>query len=122
MRRLLRLPGLFLLRSLTRELQGIRVQLTRQTDLMEQLVARYAPQFPQTDHAVVAAETGVDYVDAADQALIQQYVLRTEHDTGRPPTDDEILSYLSDEKTRSLHERLIERDQAQERLAAERRR
>jgi hypothetical protein len=74
------------------------------------------------DRAEVAAETGVSYVDAADQALAQEYSLRTERDTGRPPTDDEILSYLADEKTVDLHERLLARDRELERLHVERHR
>jgi hypothetical protein len=120
MRRLLRLPGLWILRSLIRELRGIREQLTRQGDLLEQLAARYAPQPPVTDRETVARETGLDYVDPIDQALIQQYRERTESATGHAPTDDEILSYLADEKTKDLHERLIARDAELDRLAMER--
>src|SRR3989304_323580 len=48
--------------------------------------------------------------------LIQPYAERTVRDTGHQPTDDEILSYLADEKTRDLHTRLIERDREAERL------
>lgn len=120
MRRLLRLPGLFLLRALVGELRGIRTQLTRQTDLLARLVEQVAPSPPQTDRAVVAADTGVDYVDPVDQALIQQYVARTEHDVGRAPTDEEIFDYLADEKTRDLHTRLIARDRELARRATER--
>jgi hypothetical protein len=122
MRRLLRLPGLFLLRSLITELRGIRLQLTRQTDLLARLASQLAPEPPVVDRAEVARETGLDYVDPIDQAIIQQYVARTEADTGHSPTDDEILRYLSDEKTLDLHARLIERDAEIARLAAEQRR
>jgi hypothetical protein len=116
------LPGLFLLRRLTRELTGIREQLTRQTDLLARLTDRLAPQDPATDRAIVAAETGVDYVDPVDSAIVLAYAERMRTEIGRDPTDDEILSYLADEKTIDLHERLIARDQEIERLAVERRR
>jgi hypothetical protein len=117
----LRLPSLFLLRRLSRDLAGIRDQLARQTDLLQRLADHFAPADPVTDRATVSAETGVDYVDATDQLLIQQYIARTQADTGHTPTDDEILSYLADEKTHDLHTRLIERDREIERIAAERR-
>jgi hypothetical protein len=120
--RLRLLPGLFLVRGLVREIRGIREQLTRQTDLLLRLAEQVAPAPPVVDRAVVAADTGVDYVDPTDQALILDFVARTERGTGHTPTDDEVLSYLADEKTQDLHRRLIERDQELERLAAEGRR
>lgn len=108
--------GLFVLRRLVRELSGIREQLTRQTDLLARLADQLAPPIITADPTVVQASTGVDHVDAADLALVQAYVDRTQHDTGHAPTDDEILDYLADEKTRDLHTRMIERDEALERL------
>ena len=116
------LPSLFIVRGLIRELRGIREQLTRHTDILTRLANQIAPQLPPVDRAEVAAETGVSYVDAADQAIAQEYIARTEHDTGRAPTDDEILSYLADEKTIDLHERLLQRDKELERLSVERHR
>ena len=116
------LPGLFLLRSLVRELSGIREQLTRQTDILARMAEQVAPQPPVVDRETVRAETGVDYVDQTDAFLVQQFVERTEHETGHRPDDDEILSYLSDEKTRDLHLRMIEREQVVERVGRERRR
>jgi hypothetical protein len=116
------LPGLFLIRRLVRELSGIREQLTRQTDILTRLANQIAPQLPAVDRAEVAAETGVSYVDAADQAIAQEYILRTERDTGHHPTDDEIMGYLADEKTIDLHERLLARDREIERLSVERQR
>ena len=120
--RLRLLPGLFLLRRCFREVTGIRAQLTRQNDLLERLADRYAPSAPAVDRAVVAADTGLDYVDPVDQYLIQQFRDRTMTDTGHAPDDDEVLSYLADEKTTDLHRRLVERDRELERLTEERRR
>jgi hypothetical protein len=120
--RLRLIPGLFVIRRLVHELQGIREQITKQTDILTRLAAQVAPQLPPVDRAEVAAETGVSYVDTADQAIAQEYILRTERDTGRPPTDDEVMSYLADEKTVDLHERLIQRDREIDRLSQERHR
>lgn len=118
--RLRLIPGLFLLRRLVRELSGIREQLTRQTDLLVRLAAQIAPLPPVADQDQVARESGLDYVDPIDQLLIQTYRERAQFDTGHAPTDDEILSYLADEKTKDLHQRLIERDDELTRLTVER--
>jgi len=119
--RLRLLPGLFLLRRLVRELQGIREQLTKQTDLLTRLAAQIAPVTPVVDRHAVATETGLSYVDPTDQALLLAYSARLEHDTGRAPTEDELLSYLADEKTIDLRQRLLARDRELERVAEERR-
>lgn len=117
----LRLPGLFLLRRLVRELSGIREQLTRQTDLLSRLAAQIAPVPPVVDRQMIAEETGLSYVDSADQAILLAYVERTERDTGHTPTEDELITYLADEKTQDLHQRLIARDrELAERLEARR--
>jgi hypothetical protein len=110
-RRLLR--GGFLLRSLVKELSGIRLQLTRQNDTLDRLVALYAPaallpQTPPTPQEL--ADTGISYLDAIEAGSVHDYIERTKADTGRAPTDEEILSFLADEKTTSLHARLRERE------------
>lgn len=105
-----RLPGLLILRSLVRELTQIRQILAVQTTILNRLADHFAPIAPETDPAVVREETGVSHADLTDQALIESYVVRTHEATGHWATDDEILTYLSDEKTRDLHTRLIDRD------------
>jgi hypothetical protein len=107
--KLLRLPALLLVRSIVRELRGIADGLKQQNALLERLAAHLAPDIPTATPDEIA-DTGLSYVDPIDQALILQYVARCENDTGRTPSDDEILSYLSDEKTRDLHLRMIERE------------
>lgn len=114
--KLWRVPSLLLLRTLLRELTAIRETMTRQTELLAQIADRFAPRDPQTDPEVVRAETGVDYIDPEDQALIQTFVARTVAATGHTPTDEEVLTYLADEKTRDLHQRLIDRAAEMDRL------
>lgn len=116
-----RVPGLLLLRRLTRVLEGILDQQRQQTKLLARLADHFAPADPITDPEVVASHTGASYVDPADQALILGFVERTVRETGHHPDDDEILAYLADEKTQDLHKRLIDRDAELARLAEERR-
>lgn len=119
--RLRLLPGLFIIRRLVGELSGIREQLTLQTGLLTRLAAQIAPSPPVVDRAVVAEETGLSFVDPVDQALLLDYARRVEQDTGHIPTDDELATYLADEKTLDLHTRLVARDRELDRLASERR-
>ncbi len=114
------LPSLFLLRRALGELRGIRAGLERQNVLLARLADRFAPLPPVVNREQVQAETGVDFVDAIDQVLAQEYVARTEREMGYTPSDDQILTYLSDEKTHDLHQRLIERDAEMERVRRER--
>jgi hypothetical protein len=119
--RLRLLPGLFLLRRLIRELSGIREQLTQQTALLARLTQQIAPQLPTVDRETLA-ETGLSFVDPIDQSLLLAYSARMERDTGHSPTDDELVTYLADEKTLDLHARLIARDRELDQLAEEHRR
>lgn len=114
------LPSLLLLRRFVRELGGIREALHRQNELLERLATHFVPDLPLPTREELA-DTGVSYVDPVDQLLIQQYVARCENDTGRTPTDDEIITYLADEKTIDLHKRMIDRDREIERLSVFRR-
>ena len=119
--RLRLLPGLFLLRRLIRELIGIREQMTQQTALLARLADQIAPQLPTVDRDTLA-ETGLSFVDPIDQSLLLAYSARLERDTGHAPTDEELVTYLADEKTVDLHTRLIARDRELEQAATERRR
>lgn len=107
------LGGGLLLRAIVRELTGIRLQLTRQTDLLE----RWAIASGLTPPAAIAAvqpgdltDTGVSFLDPIERGLVEDYIARTTKDTGREPTEDEILFYLADEKTIDLHTRLRQRE------------
>ena len=117
-----RLLGFGLLaRRVLRELAGVRAQLTRQNDLLERLAEHFAPTIPTTSPADIAATTGVDYLDPDELGIALDYRARTERDTGHRPSDEEVLSYLVDEKTVDLHARLIERERELERIGADRR-
>lgn len=99
-------------RLFAQEARGLRHELARTNDLLERLVAVHAP--PLSDALSpdeLATATRADHVDENDAVLAAHFVQLTERTEGRTPTDDEILTYLSDEKTVELHERLLARDQ-----------
>lgn len=101
------LRGLWLLRTIARELGGIRTQLTRQTDLLERLASQWIPSAPPTTKDPI--DTEISFLDTIDAGLAEEYAERTRRDTGREPTESEVLSYLADEKTIDLQIRLKER-------------
>lgn len=114
-----RLPGLLILRSLLKELRGLQTQVAAQTAVLTRLADHVAPIAPAHDPATVRAESGVDFADDQDQFLLQEYAARIHNDTGHWPTDEQLLTYLADEKTRDLHTRLVERDRELDRLTRE---
>lgn len=114
----MRLPRLFatalLLRRLVRELQLLRETQQQQTALLARLVDAYFPAPASTDFAAETAtkeSSGVSFLDDLEAGLVQDYIERTTRDTGRPPTEDETLTWLADAKTVDLHQRLKARQQ-----------
>jgi hypothetical protein len=70
--------------------------LEQQTTLLTRLADTLAPLPPQTTDL---AETGVTFLNETEHARIQDYVLKTTRETGRMPTDEEIVRWLADEAT-----------------------
>jgi len=101
--------GRWMYRRVVRELAGIRAGIEAQNRLLARIAAILAPEVPVASPTDLA-DTGVGWVDPAEQALVDAYRERTRRDTGREPTDDEILIYLADERTIDLHQRLLARD------------
>lgn len=112
----MRLPGRFLARVLllrqgVRTLETIATQMRRQTALLETIAAHLLPATPSPTVARDLVDTGVSYHDPLEAALIEAYSEKVSREMGRAPSEEEILSYLADEKTLSLHARLKEREQ-----------
>lgn len=107
------LGGGLALRAVIRELSGIRQQLTRQTDLLERWSAVSgvlpAQVITATARPEDVADTGLSFLDPVEQAIAQDYIAKNTTDMGRAPSDEEVLSYLADEKTVDLHQRLTQR-------------
>jgi len=119
--RLPRLLGVgFVLRRIVRELSGVREQLTRQNDLLARMADTFAPADPITNPKEVAQLTGVDYLDATEAGIVLDFVERTRRETGHEPDGEEILTYLADEKTVDLHQRLRAREAEIAQLTADR--
>lgn len=117
-----RLLGVGLLaRSVVRELRGVREQLERQNGLLERLAARFAPLPPPIDDTTLRRETGVSFLDADELALAEWYTAKVETEQGQAPTEEQILSFLADEKTVDLAARLSEREEQLQRLRQDRR-
>lgn len=104
------IPRGLLLRRTLRALEAIVDQQTRQTLLFEQVAAHLLPKAPAAADARAIAETGVSYHDPLEAAIVEGYAEKVQRDLGRAPSEEEILSYLADEKTMSLHARLKERE------------
>lgn len=103
-----------LMRALVRELAGIHAQLKRQGDLLERWMAAAGVTTPEVVQQQARpqdlADTGISFLDPIEQAIVQDYIGRTTKDVGQPPSDEQILSYLADEKTIALQGRLRERE------------
>jgi hypothetical protein len=115
-----RLAGLLYLRRVARSLDAITASLDRQGDLLLRLVDHLAPPPPPADRAAVREDTGVSFLDPQEAYLAATYIARTQNDTGHIPTDEEVMIYLADEKTRDLAARLTARDVELTRLAESR--
>ena len=115
-----RIASGLLLRRMLREFSRIADALEQQNGLLTRLADHLAPVEPVTDRGQVRADTGVSHLDVDEMWLAAGYVERTQRDTGHVPDDEEILTYLADEKTTDLHRRLAEREVELARLQEER--
>jgi hypothetical protein len=107
---------MFLLRQLTRDLHQIQLALDRQNALIARIADHFAPADPATDRELVKADTGLSHLDPIEAGLAVDYVEKIRAQLGHSPDDEEILSYLAEEKTHDLRERLTERDAEMDRL------
>jgi hypothetical protein len=108
-----RLTAALLLRRLIRAVEALAGTQQAQTALLARLADRLAPAPVGSGPLPGPEAAGVTYLDADDQALALAYVERTRRHTGHTPDEDEVLSYLADEKTRDLATRLAEREAEQ---------
>ena len=92
--------GLLARRTL-KALERIESHLAQQNRLLIRLADHFAPAFEET---AAPASVGVDYLNTTEMGIILDYIDRTQQDTGRAPTEEEILRYLADEATTSLQE------------------
>jgi len=104
-----------LLRAVVQELRGIRRELAGQRQALERLADQFAPALARTRSAQASAEevadTGVSAFDPIEGGLVEDFIARTQRQTGHTPSGDEILTFLADEQTVTLHDRLRAREQ-----------
>lgn len=115
-----RLAAALVLRRLTRDVHDMADALQAQNALLGRLVDQLAPLPKTPERAVVREDTGLSHFDSADGQIAEEFVARTERETGHTPDEEEVLIYLEDEKTVDLHARLVARDADLERLRASR--
>lgn len=101
-----------LLRRGVGALEQIAGQLQQQNQLLLRLADHWAPIPPAdpVDRVERASPASVSFLDAEEQAQVLAYVARTIQDTGREPTDEEIVTFLDDDKTLDLATRLRTRE------------
>lgn len=105
MRLLRRFRSPFAARRALRALERIEAHLGVQNALLQRLADQFAPAFEESAETA-ARTTGVDHLNEREAVTVLEYVARTERETGKTPTEDEILRYLADEATTSLQDRL----------------
>lgn len=91
-----------------------------QNVLLTRIADYLAPVEPLRDPRELKGTTGIDHLDATELALVDQFVARTETEQGYTPTEEEILSFLADERTIDLHVRLREREAEVNRAVSQR--
>lgn len=99
-----------LARRMAQALDRVADQLATQNALLLRLADQFAPGAPVVDRQQIADESGVTFLDPVELILAQEFVLKSRKATGHDPTDEEVLTYLADEKTTDLHSRLIQRE------------
>lgn len=94
--------GLLARRTL-KALERIESHLAQQNRLLIRLADHFAPAFEDQPEP---AGVGVDYLNPQEAGVVLDYIDRTTRDTGRSPTEEEILRYLADEATVDLQARM----------------
>jgi hypothetical protein len=92
-----------LTRRAIRALDRVEMRLIEQNTYLKRLADHFAPQFDANEPA---PERSVDFLNNTEAGLVLDYVERTQRETGRAPSDEEILRYLADEATIDLTERM----------------
>ena len=88
-------------RRLLRTLGAIEEQLTLQNKLLTRLADHFVPVAPPVAEDLLK-QNSVTFLDHTEAGRVLDYIEKTLNDTGRSPTEDEIIQYLADEATEAL--------------------
>jgi len=117
-----RMAAAIYLRRVARDLSRVAAALDRQTDVLARLADHFAPPaLVPPDRKTLNADTAVSFLDPIEAGLALDFVAKITTATGHSPDDEEILTYLADEKTTDLQKRLAERELELTRLMEARR-
>lgn len=75
-------------------LSSLDGRLAEQNRYLQRLADHFAPQIPEGD---VPAAAGIDFLNPQEAGIVLDYIDRTQKDTGKVPTEEEILRYLADQ-------------------------
>jgi hypothetical protein len=105
------ISGGLLARRLVRSLDRMAGALEQQNLLLARLADHFCPPVvaPPQPKDLRAELSAISHLDVDEAYLAQEYIGKTERQTGYSPSEDEVLIYLADEKTQVLHERLQQR-------------
>jgi hypothetical protein len=90
---------ILLVRRVVKAIDELVVLHRRQTEALERIADRVAPILVETSPADLK-QTTADFVDYSTQGRIQDYVERVVQDSGREPTEEEIMAYLEGQEQR----------------------
>lgn len=85
--------GLLARRTLA-TLSSLDGRLAEQNLYLRRLADHFAPQIPDGE---APATAGIDFLNPQEAGIVLDYIDRTKNDTGKVPTEDEILRYLADQ-------------------------
>lgn len=86
-------------RRTLRALERIETHLATQNTLLTRIADHFAPVYDVSE----APRHSVDHLNPREAVQVLDFVARTERDTGRTPSDEEILQYLADHATAELY-------------------
>lgn len=81
-------------RRMLKSLDKVETRLAEQNAYLKRLADHFAPEFDTTQAPTI---NGVDFLNTQEAGLVLDYIDKTQRDTGKPPSDEEILRYLHDE-------------------------
>lgn len=90
-----------LLRNSYRELKALRAAVEAQNVLLTRVCNHLLP-VPAAPDSSDADSGAVDHLDPFELGLALEYEAKMRQSVGRDPTDEEIIAFLAEEKTRAF--------------------
>jgi hypothetical protein len=82
-------------RRLLRSLSTIEAHLATQNQYLARLADHFAPVLPPAED--LTTQNSISFLNHKEAGRVVDYIDKTMRDTGRAPTEDEIVRYLAEE-------------------------